>query len=270
MKTSLIFGVLILVGCESERNSPKSDAGLDPKRIPAVSASPNCDPADQSIPGLCEWVAATDAVVVGIVQSVKPVYFPAYVMWEADSRDTCDATVEPAMKITLEVEQTLHGGASESLEIFIGREQRLRFDPQPILDEDSFKWNGSQGIEAGQRLGFGLVESSGVWTPNYRDFFEVYDGIVMFQPQEGDRCAEISPIDVNGLPLAEVRSQIAACNFADPNLGADLKRFDTPDVLRKQGMGLCWEASPNPEPECVSDSDCSVGEICSNQFCQGE
>jgi len=270
MKIYIMLGILFVGGCANEPASPDSAQPADVKRIPAVSSLPNCDPTLQTVASLCEWTAGTDAVVVGLVQSVEPVFFPAYVMWEDAPRSSCEATVEPAMKIKLAVEKTLHGTPMETLDVYIGRDQRLLFDPQPVLENNAFKWSNTHGIEPGQRLGFGLVESGGIWTPNYRDFFEVYEDAVAFQSKTGESCAEHSPLEINGLTLAAVEGRIGACDFSDPDLGQDLKHFDEAATLRRQAMGLCWDDSPNPEPDCITDTDCSIGEVCANESCVSE
>lgn len=262
-----------LAGCAAESDPPGQEEPHTLPRIPAISYGEAICDGEAAVPTVCDWAAATDTILVGTIERVEAVFSPVYVFWDDTPKQSCDQAIEPAMKIVLNVEKSLRGDRMGTQDIYIGRDHRLLFEPFPSIVNGQFAWNGSRAIVPGQKVGFGLVEFGGILTPNFREFFEIFEDAVHFQASLGSQCMELSPLEANGLSLAAFEARLESCDGGDADMVNSLKRRDEPARVSRQAHGLCWDDSPHPQPECVVNTDCPiapVGMICVNEECVPE
>lgn len=266
-------------GRSVQREPLASPLANDPLGVPAVAELCEMDPRETPW-SACDWYGSLDAVVVATVQFAELSYSPVAAFNNSagttDIVPTCSVGVNPALSITVNVEQVIKGAvASGPLLVNLGSTALQRLDPAPVPDgAGDIKWvaqsdNPGGPLVPGTRLVIPLRQFSaypGVWTVGTEHFLGFDSSGLVRRQRTLEGCAGDAPVEMAGISQIQLASMLGSCPTSTPSA-----------VARREVMGLdsalwihaahCLKDVDPPGGGCSSTAQCELGFRCVERAC---
>ena len=236
----------IVVDKETNNSSQKEEETKDSfgfsesPGLPSSSSTSNCTSSPEKLT-LCEWFAASDAVVFGEIVDLKISTSPAEIMDGSNSitSDCSDGAVDPAIVISLSVETIITGDISvnDVIDIHVGSGEVSDWNPTILKNaQGEYDWNKPGGLAVGQKIGVPVTYSNthNHWSNAMELLFTIdSNGLVQLQGHQEGSCSKNIPEGINSISLASIQNTAEACDFGA--LSND----------KKQEKLAVWDNSPS-------------------------
>ena len=225
--------------------------------LPTSYSSAGCALTEQDTDPLCDWLARSQAVVIGDIISMEMSSSPApFLNSDGSITRGCDGARKPALVLKLELMEVVSGELEpgDRIDVHVGYGQLLQWQPsirQAASWDDLYFWYGGKeadsrgGFAAGQRIGVPLTynEALGHWSNVGERFFSIAeDGTLATQPHQGEVCDGAFVEEFERHTLASLRQAANSCTADSTLIEEHMERWNQNPAL--YSIGICSPQSP--------------------------
>ncbi|MBT9557260.1 MAG: hypothetical protein IV100_14570 [Myxococcales bacterium] len=222
---------------------------------------------------LCEWFGGFDAVIGGVIRSVRLVDRPHASLATPDPIDDapCAGSVSRALELQVDVTHVYVGDVPLGrTTVLIGSSQVEQMTPHPFQNEGgSLSWDSAKGETAyhsGTWVGLPVMRVAG---RGYAVVSELpFTAGTALDVRDANHCGSYPrPTNLNGLSYLDFVAAASTC-APEPSLVRERRRQVVDGFPQYAYAANCHAVTY--VPECVVEEDCSNGTTCVDSECVQE